>query len=319
MALDCGYGELKVVVRDSHGFKVGMGVIIQDADSKGGWDPTTAKVTAIDGNTLYIDNYTVKDYESDKKGVVSNACSLIEAVECEDVRIANLTIEGGKKTNDLLGGCRSGGIYIHKSKNCTVENVKVRQFNGDGFSWQITEDITIRNCEAAENSNYGFHPGTGSVRTKLENCSSHDNGTDGIFVCWRVQNGSFTGNSSFRNGGNGISVGHKDTDNTFTNNRIYENGQNGVYLRDEIEQNGAHRNTFRDNIVENNGTKSGGYGFYIDGVTADILIEGNTIHNTEGGKQKAGIFIGEKAVRVKVADNKISGHKKGDILDASRK
>lgn len=39
MALDCGYGELKVVVRDPRGFKVGMGVIIQDADSKGGWIP----------------------------------------------------------------------------------------------------------------------------------------------------------------------------------------------------------------------------------------------------------------------------------------
>jgi parallel beta-helix repeat protein len=319
MALDCGYGELKVVVKDPRGFKAGMSVIIQDADSKGGWDPTTAKITAIDGNTLYIDNYTVRDYESRKKGMVSNACSLIEAVECEDVRIANLTVEGGRKTNDLLGGCRSGGIYIHKSKNCTVENVKVRQFNGDGFSWQITEDITVRNCEATGCSNFGFHPGTGSVRTKLENCSSHDNGTDGIFVCWRVQNGSFTGNSSFRNGGNGISVGHKDTDNLFTNNRIYENGQHGVYLRDEIEQNGAHRNIFRDNVVENNGTKSGGYGFYIDGVTTDILIEQNTIRNTAGGAQKAGVFIGEKAVRIKVKDNQMSGHEKGDVVEASRK
>jgi parallel beta-helix repeat protein len=319
MALDCGYGELKVVVKDASGFKTGMGVIIKDADSKGGWDPTTAKIRTIDGNTIYIDNYTVRDYESDKKGMVSNACSLIEAVECEDVRIANLAIDGGKATNDLLDGCRSGGIYIHKSKNCTVENVKVQRFNGDGFSWQITEDITIRNCEATGCGNFGFHPGTGSVRTKLENCTSHDNGTDGIFVCWRVQNGSFISNSSYRNGRNGISVGHKDTDNIFANNRIYENGEHGVYLRDEIEQNGAHRNTFRNNVVENNGTKSGGYGFYVDGVTTDILIEGNTIRNTAGGAQKAGVFIGEKAARVKVVDNQMSGHEKGNVVDASRK
>jgi parallel beta-helix repeat protein len=319
MSLDCGYGELKVVVKNPRGFKVGMGVIIRDTDSKGGWDPTTTKITAIDGNTLYIDNYTVKDYQSGKDAVVSNACSLVEAVECENIRIANLAINGGRQTNDLLDGCRSGGIYLHKSKNCTVENVKVRSFNGDGISWQITEDITVSSSEVNDCGNFGFHPGTGSVRTKLENCISHDNGTDGIFVCWRVRNGSFTGNSSYHNGGNGISIGHKDTDNLFVNNRIYENGEHGVYFRKEIEQNGAHRNSFRDNVVENNGTKSGGYGFYVDGATADILIEHNTIRNTAGGAQKAGVFIGEQTSRVRVVENQMSGHEKSDVVEASRK
>ena len=37
------------------------------------------------------------------------------------------------------------------------------------------------------------------------------------------------------------------------------------------------------------------------------------------GKQKAGVFIGEKAVRVKVADNKMAGHEKGDVVEATRK
>jgi parallel beta-helix repeat protein len=222
-------------------------------------------------------------------------------------------------TNDSIDGCRGGGIYLHKSRKCTVENVKVRRFKGDGISWQISEDITVSGCEATGCSNFGFHPGTGSVRTKLENCTSHDNGTDGIFVCWRVRNGSFTGNSSYHNGGNGISIGHKDTDNTFVNNRISENGEHGVYFRKEIEQNGAHRNTFRDNVVENNGIKSGGYGFYVDGATTDILIEHNTIRNTAGGQQKAGVFIGEKAARVKVLENQMSGHEKGDVVEASPK
>jgi len=319
MALDCGYGELKVAVKNANGFKVGMGVIIQDAGSTGGWDPTTARITAIDGNILFIDTYTVKDYQSDSNGTVSNACSLVEAVECEDVRIANLTIEGNKGTNDPLGGCRSGGLYLHKSRRCIVEGVKVRDFNGDGFSWQITEDITIRNCESSGCSNFGFHPGTGSVRTKMEDCISQGNGTDGIFVCWRVQNGIFKGNFSYGNGRHGISIGHKDTDNIFENNHIYKNGEHGVYLRDEIEQNGAHRNTFRRNIVENNGTKSGGYGFYVDGITSDILIERNTIRDTGASSQKAGVFIGEKASKVEVRENQMSGHEKGDVVDKSDK
>jgi hypothetical protein len=317
MALDCGYGELKVAVKDASGFKVGMGVIIQDADSTGGWDVTTAKITAIDANWLFIDNYTVRDYQSDRKGIVSNACSLVEAVQCEDVRIANLTIVGNKGTNDFLGGCRGGGIYLHKAGRCVVEQVRVRGFNGDGISWQITEDITVRGCDVSECSNFGFHPGTGSVRTRMADCVSQGNGTDGIFVCWRVQNSSFTGNRSCGNGRYGISIGHKDTDNIFENNHIYGNGEDGIYFRDEIEQNGAHRNTFRRNVVENNGTKAGGYGFNVDGVTTDILIERNTIRDTGSGSQKAGVFIGKKASRISTIDNEMSGHEKGDIVDMS--
>jgi parallel beta-helix repeat protein len=319
MALDCSYGERKVTVKDPCGFKVGMSIMIYDMSNRWGYDATTAKITAIDGDTLYFDNYTIRDYESDKKGMVSNACSLIEAVECEDVRIANLAIDGTKETNDAIDGCRGGGIYLFKSKKCTLENVKVRRFHGDGFSWQITEDITVSGCEAIACGNFGFHPGTGSVRTKMENCTAHDNGTDGIFLCYRVQHGSFTGNSLYHNGRYGISIGHKDTDNIFENNKIYNNAKYGVYFRNEIEQNGGHRNTFRNNIVENNGIKSDGYGFYVDGATADILIEHNTIRNTDGGEQKAGVFIGAKALRVKVVDNQMSGHEKGEVIEAPHK
>ena len=57
-------------------------------------------------------------------GIVSNGCSIVEAVGAENVKISDLAIEGNKATNDYINGCRGGGIYIHKSKNCLVENVR---------------------------------------------------------------------------------------------------------------------------------------------------------------------------------------------------
>lgn len=320
LVIDGDFGMTKVTVRDASGFLPGMGVQIYDAQNKGGWAVTTAKIIAIDGNVLYIDNYLCRDYRSDRAGMVSNTCSLIEATHLSDVSIAGLVIDGSRKTNrDLLNGCRGGGIYLFKAKNCLIENVEVKNFTGDGISWQITEDITVRNCTVHHCAHLGLHPGTGSARTTLEACTAHDNGGDGIYLCWRVQNSIFRKNTSYKNHQHGISIGHKDTDNLFEDNHIYENAGHGIYFRDENEQNGAHRNTFRNNTVENNGSRSRACGFYVAGITCDILIEKNTIRDTGRGTQRAGVYIGKNASNIKVLNNQITGHEQGDIIDESAK
>ena len=217
--IDADWGMQKAVVKDAGGFKIGMGIQLFDDEHKSGWDVTTAIITDIENNTIYFDNRTVNDYIASLNGTISNSFSVIEAVDVENVRIADLVVEGNKATNEYINGCRGGGVYIHKSKNCLVENVKVNEFNGDTFSWQITENITVRGCEASNGDGLGFHPGTGSDHSIVENCISHHNKGDGIFLCWRVQNGIFRNNKSYSNGDNGISIGHKDTDNIFENNQ----------------------------------------------------------------------------------------------------
>lgn len=307
--IDADWGMLKAVVKDVSGFKIGMGIQLYDNEHNQGWDVTTAIITDIQDNVIYFDNRTVNDYISSLNGTVSNGCSVIEAVGVENVRIADLVIEGNKTTNDYINGCRGGGVYIHKSKNCLVENVAINEFNGDTFSWQITENITVRGCEAANGDGLGFHPGTGSDRSIVENCISHNNKGDGIFLCWRVQNGIFRNNTVFANGDNGISIGHKDTDNLFENNHVYENSNHGVFFRNETEQNSGHRNTFTNNIIENNGMKRESSGFYIGGETHDITIKNNTIRSTGKGNQSTAIFVGIKSTKVIASDNKISGSK----------
>jgi len=307
--IDADWGMLKAVVKDASGFKIGMGIQLYDDEHNQGWDVTTAVITDIQGSIIFFDNRTVNDYISSLNGTVSNGCSVIEAVDAENVKIADLVIEGNKKSNDYINGCRGGGIYIHKSKNCLVENVKINEFNGDTFSWQITENISVKGCEAANGDGLGFHPGTGSDHSVVENCISHNNKGDGIFLCWRVQNGIFRNNTVYANGDNGISIGHKDTDNIFENNHVYENSNHGVLFRNENEQNSGHRNTFTDNIIENNGVKNESYGFYIGGETHDISITGNTIRSTGKGNQSTAIVIGKKSSKITSSGNRISGSK----------
>ena len=307
--IDADWGMMKAVVKDASGFKKGMGIQLYDDAHNQGWDVTTAVITDIIGNVIYFDNGTVYDYIAELNGVVSNGCSIIEAVGVNNVKIAELVVEGNKATNDYINGCRGGGIYIHKSKNCIVENVKVNEFNGDSFSWQVNENITVKGCEASNGNGLGFHPGTGSDHSIVENCISHHNTGDGIFLCWRVQNGIFRNNKAYSNGQNGISIGHKDTDNLFDNNHVYENGYQGVFFRDETEENSGHRNTFTNNVIENNGVKEEASGFYIGGETHDINITNNIIRSAGKGNQKTAIIVGKNSTKVTAEGNTISGSK----------
>ena len=308
--IDADYGMIKVVVADASGFKVGMGMQLFDDRHNGGYGVSTAVITSIDGDTLYFDKGVIWDYRADANGTVSNACSIISGVEVENCRIADLVVEGNGSSNDMINGCVGGGVYLSRTRNITVEGVTVQNFNGDSFSWQITENITVRNCTAKNGFLVGFHPGTGSDTSIIENCTSHHNGTDGIFLCWRVQNSILRNNRLFANKRHGLSIGHKDSDNLFEGNAIYENARHGVYFRDENEQNAGHRNTFRSNTIENNGSPDfDAYGFYIDGETNDILIENNTIRSTGKGNQTGAVFVGPKASRVVTKNNTVSGHR----------
>lgn len=307
--IDADWGMLKAVVKDASGFRKGMGIQLYDDKHNSGWDVTTAIITDIKDNVIYFDNQTNNDYISSLNGTVSNGCSIVEAVGVSNIKIADLVIEGNKGTNDYINGCRGGGIYIHRSKNCVVENVKINEFNGDTFSWQTTENITVRGCEAQNGDGLGFHPGTGSDHSIVENCISHGNKGDGIYLCWRVQNGIFRNNTIYSNGDNGISIGHKDTDNIFENNHVYENANHGVLFRNEDEQNSGHRNSFTKNVIENNGIKGEACGFNILGQTHDINITNNTIRSTGKGNQATAILIGKNSSKITASNNIITGSK----------
>jgi hypothetical protein len=177
-------------------------------------------------------------------------------------------------------------------------------------------------CEAYGNAYLVIHLGTGALRGQVRFNRTHDNGQDGLFLCWRVQHSIYEGNQSWNNGGNGISIGHKDTDNVFFKNIVRENGHSGVYFRDENEANAGHRNRFEENTIENNGRPGApGYGIRIEGATHNLQFISNTIRSGGNGTkavQAVGIYIGPKADFVTCDRNIYEGGLKQAIVDASK-
>ncbi|HSO85680.1 MAG TPA: glycosyl hydrolase family 28-related protein, partial [Draconibacterium sp.] len=145
--VDADFGELKLTVENSDGFEVGMKIQVTDEENSGCWNVSTAYVTDIADNIIYIDKGLIRDYRADKNGLVSNASSVIEALDIENALIYNLVADGNRKENFFADGCNSAGILILRSKKVTVDNVHVKDFNGEGISWQITENVTIKNSE----------------------------------------------------------------------------------------------------------------------------------------------------------------------------
>ena len=311
---DADYAELKLMVEDASGFEPGMSVQIWDEPQSSCWNVSAGTITDIQENVLYIDNYLIRDYRADKDGWVSNAGSGVLVKDAENVLVSNLVIDGNKEHNERTDGCNGGGVAIIKSKNVTVDNVHVKDFNGEGITWQITENVLVQNCEIEGSGNIGLHPGTGSPKSRILNNNVHHNTVDGMFICWRVHHSLVKNNQFHHNGRHGICTGHKDTDVVFEDNHIFENGSDGINLRDENSRNSPHGNTFKNNLVENNGQNGEGYGFAVHSTPQGLVIKDNTIRDTGKGTQIAGVFLREEVPKVTLEGNTISGHPEGKVI-----
>ena len=311
LALDSDYGELQATVEDAQGFGPGMGVTIVDSVSRSGWTPSVRTIVRVEGQTLYFDKFLHMDYSVEKAGQVFNTFPLIAGYEVEDVRIEELTVDGDRASSQVLDGCQAGGIYFFHSRRMTIRNCVARDYPGDGISTQFVEDPVVENCEAYRNAALGIHLGTGALRGVVRYNRAHDNGEDGLYLCWRVQHARYEQNQSWNNGQDGISLGHKDTDNFFSKNVVTGNGRAGVFFRDETESNAASRNTFAENTIKDNGRPGAtGYDIRVEGATRDLKFLSNTIGGVRKGDKSSpsvGLYLGPKTDYI-VCDGNVFEH-----------
>lgn len=307
--VDADYGEVKLRVDNTDGFEIGMKVQVTDDVNNGCWNVSTAYITDIVDSVIYIDKGLIRDYRSDKNGLVSNASSVIEAIEVENASVRNLAIDGNRENNFFADGCNSAGILVFKSKNVTLDSVRVKDFNGEGISWQITENVTVKNSEILGCGNTGLHPGTGSPFSKIIDNNVHHNTRDGLFICWRVYQSLVSNNKFHHNGRFGICTGHKDTDVLFLGNHIYENNSDGINLRGEREINAPHNNTFEKNIIENNS----GFGFSVNSPSKNLVLRENLFKNSSKN-QKAAIYIYKNGLEPKLINNQFETHDLGEMV-----
>jgi len=322
LKLDADYGEFKATVEDASGFKPGMGVTVVDKQQRSGWTPSVRTIVRIDGDTLYFDRFLQMDYHVENDGEVFNTFPLIAGFEVKDVRVEDLAVDGSRNGSGILDGCQTGGIYFFHSTHMTVHNCVVRDYPGDGISLQFVEDPVVDHCESYGNAYLGIHLGTGALRGIVEYNRVHDNGQDGLYLCWRVQHARYTENRSWNNGRDGISAGHKDTDNLFVKNTITGNGRSGIYIRDENKANAADRNTFEHNIIADNGRdKERGADIHIAGATHHLTFIDNTIgSNDPKGEtaQPVGIYVGPKTDFITCQRNTFTSQIKQAVVNDSK-
>lgn len=317
---DGDYGENTLAVAEPEKFRPGMGIAIVDDLLKSGWDISVSTVIGVKGPNLTINPRTVRDYDLQRHHAkVSNTFPILCAMNAEKVTFEDIIVDGNRAQNAYIDGCRGGAIYLYEVRDAVVRNCTARNYNGDGISFQITDNVQVLNCDSYGHAGYGIHPGTGSERPLVKNSRMHHNGDIGLFLCWRVRHGLFEDNVIEENGHYGISIGHKDTDNQFVNNTIKRNGSSGVFFRKETLLNSGHRNTFRNNQVLDNGDARSGYGFYISPSAGDLVIETNRIAETRaaGGTQRIGIYRAAGAGSVQARDNKMSGHIESDYREGA--
>jgi parallel beta-helix repeat protein len=308
LALDGDFGEQQFTVEDPTGFDVGYGVAIWD-DNAGGFHTTVARITGRNDNTFSIDKPLMADCMVANKAKAVTVFPVISGYNIEGAHLEGLTIDGNKDSNVTLNGCRGAGIFLYRAFGTVIEDCTVRNYNGDGISFQQSNDVVVDGC-ISENNNYlGIHPGSGSQRPRVRNCVACNNRTDGLFLCWRVRHGLFTNNVLEGNGQFGISIGHKDSDNIIRSNVVRSNHQDGVFFRNESLGMAAHRNRLEDNIIENNGVDREAAGIRIRGYTNDLVFKNNIIRDTRSGeaqKQTVGIRIEEHVGQVTLESNIIT-------------
>src|SRR5262245_63621522 len=183
LALDGDFGEQQITVRSPSGFAVGAGVAIWD-DHAGGFHTTVARITGARGNTFSIDAPLMADCMVAGHATAATVFPVVSGANIQGARVEDLVIEGNKAANPLLNGCRGAGIYLYRGFGTVIRGCVVRNYHGDGISFQQSNDVTVVDCISEDNTDLGFHPGSGSQRPVVRNCLARRNGTHSVFLDW---------------------------------------------------------------------------------------------------------------------------------------
>jgi hypothetical protein len=301
LAADGDFGEAAITVQNPEGFGVGRGVYVASKTQRN-FLGVCATILNARSNYFTLSRHMNADILMSDGGFAATIYPVISGYNLENAQVENLAIDGNRAENPTkVDGCRTAGIFLYRGDNCVISNCFVRDYNGDGISFQQSNDVKVEGCVVECCAGFGLHPGSGSQRPSVKNSRAIANGDDGFFFCWRVRGGVAEGNWLENNGGHGMSIGHKDSDNFVRKNTIIGNKLGGVYWREETEPMAAHRITFENNTVRDNE----GWGLFVDGVTRGTVIRSNIVEDTGSERQKIGIRIGKKAGDVVLEGNTV--------------
>ena len=259
---------------------VGAGVAIWD-DNAGGFHTTVARITGRRGNTFSIDAPLMADC---MVAGHAKAATVFPVVSGCDIQGGagrgprHRGEQGGQPTAQRMPGC--GDLPLSRLRD---DDPGLR---GAGLPRRRDQLPAVERRDGRRLRQRGQHrprASTPAAARSAPSCATAwpgDNGTDGLFLCWRVRHGVFEDNRLEGNGRFGISIGHKDSDNLLRGNHVVRNASNGVFFRDEAAGMSPHRNRLKDNVIEDNGRESGTAGIRVRGEPSGLVFEGNVIRDT---------------------------------------
>ncbi|HOW85117.1 MAG TPA: right-handed parallel beta-helix repeat-containing protein [Candidatus Aminicenantes bacterium] len=272
LAADAGKGTREVRVKDTAGFEAGMEVLCWDTENFDAvtMDRSWALVKKVEKDRIILDRDLRQAYLVAKGAILTNAFYGVHGAGVSGARVVDLTIDGGFRDSERdfvftePGGYAGGGAYktghqqmgiqFTDCTDCQAVNCRVFHCGGNGISASGGENIRFIGCDSFANGWHGYHLGLskqGATRCVMQNCRAHHNAMVGVYVCWNVLEGVFTGNHVTDNRGDGFLIGPYDERNVFSGNIISRNGGCGIIA---VRRAFAGRsNTFVDNILCDNG------------------------------------------------------------------
>jgi hypothetical protein len=298
----------EITLADAKGFEVGDGVCLETTrPDVGGAVVLRRTLVARSGNRFKLDKPLRENCWMLGDGTkVSSLFPILTAEYATDIAIENITLDGNREANDHLNGNYAGCVWMQDCSRIVLRGVTARNYNGDGISWQICHDVLVEGCHSHDNADLGLHPGSGSQRPVIVGNTCERNEI-GLFFCWGVKYGLAEKNVIRESRGQGISIGHRDDENLVRDNDVIDSGKAGVLFRPER----GEGFTARGNRVEGNRIvgvmEEDGAGIDVQGVTSGNFIARNAVRQTEDGRGRVGIRLGEQSGENSLADNRVEG------------
>ncbi|MDD5676469.1 MAG: right-handed parallel beta-helix repeat-containing protein [Kiritimatiellae bacterium] len=312
---DTDWYEHRVTVADASAFRVGGGILLQGKCPHSGWDQVVIHtIQAIEDRTLWLDTQARGadggahrgNFWVQCKPTASTIFSLVTANWGNDIRVANLVLDGNRERSGALNSCYGAALYFQDCEQIRIEDVQAGHIESDGLSFQVVHDLTVENCRFTD-AVQGIHPGSGAQRPIIRNNVIRRCTDSGLFWCWGVRHG-LAENNIIEDCPTGISIGHRDTDNIMRGNTVRQCSRQGLLFRGDPPAQAAHNNLIENNLFEDIGAEGKpGYGIDMNAPVGGNILRGNRLVCTRKGWMKAGIRIGEKVAHVVLDDNRAEG------------
>ena len=137
---DSDWYENQVVVEDPSGFSPGCGIMLRSWKN-GVMQVIKDTVVEVDGDRLVLSRRLEKNAWLQEQGTAATLFPILTAERVDDVCVEDLVLDGNMEHNEEIDGNYAGGVFIQHCDRYTFRNVTSRNYNGDGFSFQVCDDV----------------------------------------------------------------------------------------------------------------------------------------------------------------------------------